>query len=187
MQEDIKKATEVLKAGGIIIYPGDTIWSLGCDATNPKAIEKIFRIKSGGKKRKMIILASDEAMVGNYVKKIPDISGEIIKTYKGPISIVYDNARNLPKNIINEDGSIAIRVPESEFCLELIRSLGKPVVSTAAAPSTVEDPETFNKIIGPIKDAADYICTTNRYFVNTPKPSTIIKIEADESITVIRG
>lgn len=187
MQEDIRKATEVLDAGGIIIYPGDTIWSLGCDATNSRSIEKIYKIKAIKKKRKMIVLASDELMVRRYVSRIPEISEEIIQNYKGPITIVYEKARNLPRNLINKDGSIAIRVPECKFCNELIRSFGKPIISTAAAIYGVQDPVSFNKISDIIKESADYICTTNRQFVNTPKPSTIIKIESDDSITVIRG
>ncbi|MFW6351368.1 MAG: L-threonylcarbamoyladenylate synthase [Bacteroidota bacterium] len=186
-EEDIKKAVEVLQAGGIIIYPADTIWSLGCDATNSKAVEKIYKIKFRSRKNNLILLVSDENMIRNYVKFIPDIAAELMISFQGPLTIVYDNAMNLPKNVLGEKGTISMRIPKSEFCLKLLKSFGKPITSTSANLSGEINPVTYHKINPKILDASDYICQSDRDFVNSPKPSTIIKVDKNGVMQVIRG
>ncbi len=187
IQEDIKKAVEVLEAGGTIIYPADTIWSLGCDATNPKAVEKIFKIKFRSRKNNMILLVSDQEMLKKYVKFVPDIATELMNSFQGPLTIVYDGAMNLPKKLLGEKGTIAIRIPKSSFCIEMIKKFGKPITSTSANLSGEINPVTFHKINPKIIDASDYICQSNRDFVNSPKPSTIIKVDKNGVMQVIRG
>ncbi|MFW5757077.1 MAG: L-threonylcarbamoyladenylate synthase [Bacteroidota bacterium] len=186
-KEDIKKAVEVLEAGGTIIYPADTIWSLGCDATNSKAVEKIYRIKFRSHKNKLILLASDQNMINKYVKFVPDIATELMNSFQGPLTIIYDNAKNLPKNVLGENGTIPIRIPKSDFCIELIKYFGKPITSTSAKLSGEINPVTYHKINPKILEATDYICQTNRDFVNSPKPSTIIKVDEYGVMQVIRG
>ncbi len=186
-QEDIKKAVEVLQAGGTIIYPADTIWSLGCDATNSKAVEKIYRIKFRSRKNHLILLVSDENMIRNYVKLVPDIATELMISFQGPLTIVYDDAMNLPKNVLGEKGAISMRIPKSDFCIDLLKAFGKPITSTSAKLSGERNPSTFHKISPEILDASDYICQSDRDFVNSPKPSTIIKVDKNGVMQVIRG
>lgn len=187
IQEDIKKAVEVLEAGGTIIYPADTIWSLGCDATNPKAVEKIFKIKFRSRKNNMILLVSDQEMLRKYIKFVPDIATELMDSFQGPLTIVYDGAMNLPKKLLGEKGTVAIRIPKSPFCIEMIKKFEKPITSTSANLSGEINPVTFHKINPKIIDASDYICQSNRDFVNSPKPSTIIKVDKNGVMQVIRG
>jgi len=187
MQEDITKALEVLQNGGTILYPTDTIWGIGCDATNSKAISKIYKIKYRQQNKLLTIMANSVEMIANYVEDVPDIALELIESYKEPITIVYDKARNLPKNLVPDDGSIGIRIPKSEFCLELIRQLGKPISSTSANISGDSEPLSFSKINPEIKDAVDYICTTNKMYFYSSKPSTVLKVTTDGQMQIIRS
>ncbi len=187
MQEDLNKAIEVLRKGGTILYPTDTIWGIGCDATNAKAISKIYKIKFRTPQKSLILLAENVAMIKEYVKNLPEIALEVLGSYKEPLTIIYEKARNLPRNLVPDDGTIAIRIPRNEFCLQLIRALGKPITSTSANMSGDISPFTFSKVSEEIKEGVDYICTTNQTVVNTPKASTIIKIFDDGQMTIIRS
>jgi L-threonylcarbamoyladenylate synthase len=187
MQEDLSKALEVLKSGGTILYPTDTIWGIGCDATNSKAISKIHKIKFGQISKTLIILASSIEMIQEYVEHVPEIAIEMIQTYKDPLTVIYDKARNLPKNLIGDDGSIAVRIPGNEFCVKLIEMLGRPITSTSANFNGDPAPIAFSKISTGIKEAVDYICKTDQMVFTTSKPSTIIKVKDDGQMQIIRS
>lgn len=187
MQDDLKKATEVLQKGGSILYSTDTIWGIGCDATNPRAIDRVCKIKFRKPQKSLIILADSMEMINEYVKDVPEIAHELAESYKDPITIIYSNAKKLPKNLIHDDGSIAIRIPRDEFCLKLIKMFGKPITSTSANISGEPNPVSFNSISYKIKEAVDYICTTNQQRVNTTKPSTIVRVNHDGQIQILRN
>lgn len=187
MQEDLEKALEVLKSGGTILYPTDTFWGLGCDATNTKAINKLYKIKFRQTYKSLIILAQDIEMVKHYVAKVPDIAIEMIHSFKGPLTIIYENAINLPKNLIPDDGTIAIRIPDQQFCQQLLKMMGRPVVSTSANISGETSPISFSKISPAIKQAVDYICTSDQQVFHSSKPSTIIRVLNDEQIQILRS
>ncbi|MFW5706866.1 MAG: L-threonylcarbamoyladenylate synthase [Bacteroidota bacterium] len=187
MQDDLDKALEVLMNGGTILYPTDTLWGIGCDATNAKAIGKVHKIKRRTPQKPMILLAENVDMLRRYVEKVPEIAIELMESYKSPITIVYEKARNLPKNLIPYDGTIAIRIPRNDFCLQLLNRLGKPITSTSANISGDPSPVSFSKINPEIKKAVDYICTTAQLVVNTPKPSTVIKVSEDGQMQIIRS
>ncbi len=187
MHDDINKAVEVLRNGGTILYPTDTIWGIGCDATNARAISKVYKIKFRSPQKPMILLAESVTMIGHYVENLPEIALEVLESYKEPITVVYEKARNLPRNLVPKDGTIAIRIPRDEFCLQLIKLLGKPIISTSANMSGDPSPVSFSKISSKIKDAVDYICTAKYTEIKTPKPSTIIRIQDDGQMHIIRS
>lgn len=187
MQEDLDKAIEVLRNGGTILYPTDTIWGIGCDATNSKAINKVYRIKFRQPQKALIVLADSAEMIKEYVFKLPDIALELIENFSDPITIVYDKARNLPKSIVPDDGTIAIRIPRHEFCLKLIGMLGKPITSTSANLSGDPSPTSFSRISKEIRESVDYICKTGQLEVQSPKPSTIIRVNDDGHMKIIRN
>ena len=151
------------------------------------AIARVQKIKFRTPQKSLIILASNIEMITRYVEKIPDIAVDLIETYEKPLTIVYDKARNLPKNLVSDDGSIAIRIPRYEFCLQLITELGKPITSTSANISGEPTAHSFNKINQTVKDAVDYICTTDQQMVNAPKPSTIIRVYESGHMQILRS
>ena len=187
MEDDLKKALEVLQNGGTILYPTDTIWGIGCDATNSKAIDKIYKIKFRTAEKSLIILADSINMIEKYVQEVPDLTKELVESYKDPLTIIYSKARNLPKNLIPDDRTIAIRIPKDEFCIKLIGMLGKPITSTSANLSGNPTPVSFSKVNTKIKEAVDYISTTNQFRVNTIKPSTILRVTDDGQIQILRN
>ncbi len=187
MQEDINKAIEVMRSGGTILYLSDTVWALGCDATDARAVNKIYKIKKRNIEIGMTILVDGPTMLGKYVEKVPDIAIELIESFKDPLTIVYEKARNLPKYLMRQNGTIAIRIPRNNFCLDLMQLLGKPITSTSANLSGDPTPLSFNQISQKIIDSVDYICKTNQRSVNAPKPSTIIKVHDDGQLQIIRS
>ncbi len=186
MQEEVKKAAEILKKGGVILYPTDTIWGIGCDARNRKAVDKIFRLKRRDPMKQMIVLASSVEQVAQYVKKIPDVVPDLLKTYSRPLTIIYPGAINLPDNLIGKDGTIAIRVVRNALCEAIIESLGNPMVSTSANLSGNITPLTFAMIEPAIVKGVDHIVQVRQEEVTEVKPSTIIKVEENNRITIIR-
>ena len=186
MEEDIQKAVKVLKAGGTILYPTDTIWGIGCDATNNRAIQKIYKIKERSKKASFIILLEKKSKITDYVEKVPDILWDLLKNIDTPITVIYPKAKNLTKNVIAPDGSIGIRVVKDEFCRRMISKLNKPVVSTSANFSGETSPLVFKDISEEIKNKVDYIVKTNRNKLNKIKASTIIRIKLSGEFEVLR-
>ena len=181
MEKQISKAVEVLKKGGVIIYPTDTIWGIGCDATNPKAVEKVFEIKRRSDSKSLIVLASDTGMINQYVQQIPEIAYQLIELNDKPMTIIYPNAAGLAENVVAEDGSIGIRIPMNDFCIKLIRAFKKPIVSTSANISG-ENGEIAKEIL----DAADFVADPELEGKSTHKASQILKVGLGGEIEVIR-
>jgi L-threonylcarbamoyladenylate synthase len=186
MEEEIKKCLEVLRKGGTILYPTDTIWGIGCDATKPKAVEKIYRIKKRVESKSLIVLLDDAAKLSSYVKIVPDIARDLIRNIDKPVTIIYPDAINLAKNVIADDGSIAIRIVKNKFCQELIREFGKPIVSSSANISGEPAPSVFKKISHEIIRNVDYIVNLYQDDLQDMKPSRIIRLSKDGTFEVIR-
>jgi L-threonylcarbamoyladenylate synthase len=184
--EDIRNALKVLREGGVILYPTDTVWGLGCDATNNEAVEKIFRIKSRSDSKSLIILVNSSSMAERYVKDIPEIAVQLLEVSETPITIIYPKARNLASSVSADDGSVGIRVCMEEFCNELISRFRKPVVSTSANISGDPTPSCFDKIQKEIIQAADYVVEYKREDRQKRKPSPVIKIEHNGVFKIIR-
>lgn len=181
----MEKALEILKSGGTILYPTDTIWGIGCDATNIEAINKIFEIKKREKTKSMIILVESEKRLQDLVD-VPEMAWEIIDLSEKPVTIVYENPRNLPKEILAEDGSVGIRLIKDDFCKKLITKLNKPLVSTSANFSGDKSPMKFSDINPKIIDLVDYTVEEKREKVSQYSGSSVIKIWNDGRIKVLR-
>ena len=183
---DITNSMKVLLQGSIILYPTDTIWGIGCDATNSSAIKKIYQLKKREEKKSMIILLGHESDITNYVlypsKKIIDF----IAQQKKPTTAIFDNAINLPRELINADGSIAIRIVQDEFCQTLLQHLQKPIVSTSANMSGDPSPENFKMVSAAIKNGVDYIVQHRQNETRSFQPSSIIKLNSMGEIEKIR-
>ncbi len=186
MDEDIKKAVEVLKAGGTILYPTDTIWGIGCDATNVKAVQKLMQIKSRPKEFSFIILLENSQKITDYVEEVPDILWDLLESFDNPTTIIYPKAKRLAKNVIADDGSIAIRVVNEEFCHNLISTFGKPIVSSSANFSGEPTPVMFRDISPELKKKVDYVVKTNQRKLNKVKASTIIRLKMNGEFDVVR-
>lgn len=185
-EEDVKKSVEMLKSGKIILYPTDTIWGIGCDATNVKAVQRIFDLKGRNQGKSMIILLDTEEKLEKYVKKVPPIAFDLIENSASPITIVYSGAYNLAKNLIADDGTIAIRIVRDEYCQQVISKSGKPLVSTSANISGSPSPGTFSEIDEEVKKKVDYVAESFRNRTGRIKPSTIIKLEENGIFKVLR-
>lgn len=185
-EEDIKNAVEVLKRGGVILYPTDTIWGIGCDATNAKAVERIYEIKQRADSKALIVLLGNSNDLYRYVDEVPDVAMELLEVSVRPTTIIYDRGINLAKNVTAEDGSIAIRVSSDRFCRQLCRALRRPLVSTSANISGQASPPTFKKISPEIINAVDYVVEHRRNDSTIASPSIIIKISNDSTFKIIR-
>ena len=183
---DIQNSLSVLNSGGILIYPTDTIWGIGCDATQSEAVENIYRIKKREPSQSMLLLVSDTLMLGQYVAEIPEEALQLISKAEKPLTIIYSKANNLPKNLLAADGSIGIRIPRDEFCLQLIRQLGKPIVSTSANFSGKPFPGNFSEIDPALLKLVDYTVRWRQEDHKPALPSSIYKIEPGGEITTIR-
>jgi L-threonylcarbamoyladenylate synthase len=185
-EKDILSCIAVLKNGGIILYPTDTVWGIGCDATNEKAIEKIFALKKRSDEKSMIILAADQKEVMRYIAS-PDLAvfNYLDKTTK-PTTVIYNNAIGVAANLISKDGSIAIRICKDEFCRHLIKRFRRPIVSTSANISGQTTPAIFPEISDIIKEGVDYIVQYRQNDSGVADPSSIIKWNKDGSVTVLR-
>lgn len=184
--DDIRSSIECLRKGGVILYPTDTIWGLGCDATDPVAVEKIFRIKSRSTTRSLIILVDSEGMLERYVREVPEIAWELISVSDSPLTIIYPAGKNLAEGVCNEDGSIGIRICRDEFCNNLISSFRKPIVSTSANISGKPSPEYFDEIDEIVKEAVDYAVKYRQDEKIKHPASPVIRLEPDGSIKIIR-
>ncbi len=186
MEEEIKNTIEVLEAGGTVVYPTDTVWGVGCDATNPKAVNKINKLKKRLKSKNLIVLIDSEKKLENYVEDVPDIVFDLIENIEKPLTIIYPKAKNLAKNLIAKDGSIAIRITKDEFSKKVAQKFNKPIVSTSANLSGEPSPISFKKIPKEIIENADYIVNIFHDTINEIKPSTIIKFNDNNVFTIIR-
>ena len=186
MKEQIQKTIEVLRAGGIILYPTDTVWGIGCDATNPEAVAKVYAIKNREDSKSLVLLASDIDMICRYVKEIPEMAVQLIEVNDKPMTIIYPGAQGLAHNAVAEDGTVGIRIPMMDFCQQLISRFGRPIVSTSANISGEATPKKFAEISDQIKSAVDLIVDPSLEKGSTGKSSSIIKVGLDYSIEIIR-
>jgi L-threonylcarbamoyladenylate synthase len=185
-QEDLKKAVEVLRQGGVILYPTDTVWGLGCDATNPEAVKRIFEIKQREDAKSMLVLIENQNMLNAYVKEIPEVAWQLIEVADKPMTIVYPGAKNLADNLLAPDGSVGIRVTSEIFTEQLIQRFRKPVVSTSANLSGKPTPQNFDEIAEEIKSAVDYVVQYRQEEKIRVSPSSIIKLGIGGEIQIIR-
>ena len=186
LQKEIQKAVEVLEKGGVILYPTDTLWGLGCNATNAEAVDKIYQLKGRPATKGLIILIADINELKKYVEQIPDKALEIMKQTDKPITIVYEKARHIAQNATAPDGSVAIRIPKNDFCQQLIRKLGHPITSTSANTSGIEPPTNFKQVETAIIKGVDYVVNWRQNETGTTKSSSIYKITANGELVVIR-
>ncbi len=186
LKEEINNALAVLKSGGVILYPTDTVWGLGCDATNETAAAKINAIKGRAEDKSFIVLLNSENQLQSYVTEIPDVAYELIEYAENPLTIVFSGAKNLAKNVINSDGSVGIRVVKHAFCEELIQRFRRPITSTSANISGLPTPQFFDDISQEIIDAVDYVVDFEQELRIPRKPSTIIKLGPSGQFEFIR-
>jgi len=186
MNEEIKKAMDVLHKGGIILYPTDTIWGIGCDATNPEAIEKIYNLKGRDPEKSMLILVDYPARVERYVEDMPEVAWDLIEVADKPLTIIYSNVINLPENLIASDGSIGIRVTKDKFCQQLITRFKRPIVSTSANYSQKPSPANFKEIDPQLIQSVDYVVNWRQEEKQKASPSGIIKLGPSGEVKVIR-
>lgn len=185
-RDDISRAVRVMNQGGVILYPTDTIWGIGCDATNEEAVRRVFEIKRRNDAKALISLIDSEAKLQFYVPDVPDVAWQLIDVAVHPLTIIYDHARNLAPNLLAEDGSAAIRVTTEEFSRNLCMRMRRAVVSTSANVSGEPSPKCFADIAPEIRNAVDYICTSRRHEKANPPASNIIKLGSGGEVTVIR-
>ncbi len=185
MKEEIENAITVLKRGGIILYPTDTVWGIGCDATNPDAVDKVFKLKQRSDEKSLICLVNDFRMLNEYVENVPEVAYDILKYAKKPTTIIYDDPIRVAENIIAEDNSLAIRVTKDEFCKKLIQRFRRPLVSTSANISGGKTPQSYAEIDPLILEGVDYVVNL-QHNSKSGKPSAIIKLKNDGSVKVIR-
>jgi len=186
LEEEIKHSVQLLQEGKIILYPTDTIWGIGCDATNTKAVQRIYKLKQRDDSKSMIILLNDAEKLADYVDEVPPVAYDLIANSKSPLTIIYRGAKNISKKLIAQDGSVAIRIVKGRFTAAVIAQLGKPIVSTSANISGQPPAATFDQISPAIKDNMDYIVEHFRDRTRSMKPSTIIRLEEKGRFTVIR-
>lgn len=186
MHNDLRQALEVLHRGGVILYPTDTVWGIGCDATNPEAVQRVYAIKQRTDSKALITLVDSPAKIQAHVAEMPDVAWDLIDVAVKPLTIIYDGARHLAPNLLAEDGSIAMRVTSEAFSQMLCMRFKKPIVSTSANISRAPTPATFAEIDERIKQAVDYICTTRQDDRSIASPSSIIKLGVGGEVKIIR-
>jgi L-threonylcarbamoyladenylate synthase len=186
MEEEIQNTLEVLRKGGTILYPTDTVWGIGCDARNKDAVAKVFKIKQRAEYKSMVTLVCDDKMLNRYVKEVPEVAWDLIEAADSPLTIIYPGARMLAENVIAADGSVGIRLVKDPFCRDLIHKFGKPIVSTSANISGETAPSTFNDIKIDILNKVDYIVNLRKNENNSIQPSTIIKVALNGEFKIIR-
>lgn len=185
-QEDIRKALDVLNKGGVILYPTDTVWGIGCDATNPDAVRRIYEIKRRTDSKALLVLVDSEAKIQFYVRDVPEVAWDLTELSTKPMTIVYDDARNLAENLLAEDGSVGIRVTREAFSKELCFRFKRAIVSTSANISGEPSPHCFAAISDEIKQAVDYIVSYRRDDTSKSKPSSVVRLRKNGEISIIR-
>ncbi|MCQ2284219.1 MAG: threonylcarbamoyl-AMP synthase [Bacteroidales bacterium] len=186
MEEEILRCAEMLLAGKVILYPTDTVWGIGCDATNEEALMRIYSIKQRNEKKSMIILLDSPERLPMYVENIPLIAWDLLPQVSRPTTFIYPTAKNLPKKLVHDDGTIAIRIAHNEFCRQLIRALGRPIVSTSANIAGQSTPPTFEQISQDVIQQMDYVVPCEFASSVDYKPSRLIKFLDDYNFTVLR-
>lgn len=184
--EDIKAACEVMQKGGVILYPTDTVWGIGCDATNEEAVKRVYEIKKRQDSKALLVLVDSQVKVDFYAKDVPQVAWDLIEMTTKPLTIIYDQGRNLAENLLAEDGSVGIRVTSESFSKQLCFRFRKAIVSTSANISGEKGAANFSEISQEIIDAVDYVVKYRQDDKSQPKPSSIIKLGNQGQIKVIR-
>ncbi|MFP2995908.1 L-threonylcarbamoyladenylate synthase [Spongiivirga sp. MCCC 1A20706] len=185
LDKEINQSLNVLKKGGLILYPTDTVWGIGCDATNPDAIKKVYALKKRDDSKALICMVNDFRMLGHYVEEVPEVAYDILKNTQKPTTIIYDNPIRIASNLVANDNTLAIRVVRHRFCQELIKKLKRPLVSTSANISGQPTPKSFKEIHADIINGVDYVVKLEKEKVTT-KPSSIIKLSNNGLVNIIR-
>jgi len=186
MQEEINKTVGILQKGGIILYPTDTIWGLGCDASNQKAVDKVYKIKKRIEGKSLIILVDHPDRISDFVKNPDQRAIDLASTYDKPLTIIFPNAINLAKGVAAQDKSVGIRVVKDDFCAALVSQLGKAIVSTSANFSGFPPPVRFHQISEELKNSVDYVVNLHRERIGELKPSRIIRILNNGDFEILR-
>jgi len=185
MIQEINNCVQELKLGNLILYPTDTVWGIGCDATNPEAVKKVYALKNRKDSKALICLAANQAMLERHVAEVPDVAYDILDLAAKPTTIVFDQPRGIAKNLVALDNTLAFRVASDKFCQYLINKFGKPIVSTSANISGFPTPKHFKEISPEILKGVDYVVNLPDKNKN-PSPSSIIKLSNDGQVKVIR-
>ncbi len=185
MTEEINKAIEVLAAGGLILYPTDTVWGIGCDATNEKAVQKVYALKQREDSKALLCMVANDAMLERYILKVPDLAYDIMDLSTKPTTIIYDEPKGIAKNLVALDNTLAVRVASDKFCQYLINKFKKPLVSTSANISGEPTPQNFSQIKSAILKGVDYVVNLHQDD-QYGSPSAIIKLSNDSTVQVIR-
>lgn len=185
-QDDIKNAIEVMKKGGVILYPTDTVWGIGCDATNAEAVAKVYKIKHRDDSKALICLVDSDNRLQRYVRNVPDVAWDLLELAEKPTTVILDNAVNLAPNLIAEDGSIAMRITKEAFSKELCYRFQKPIVSTSANISGEPAAQNYRDISEELLNAVDYVCWSRRQEHKPHTPSSIIKLSENGEVKIIR-
>ena len=186
MQKAVEKCVEVLRAGGIILYPTDTVWGIGCDATNEEAVQKVYKLKRSEDKHSMLCLCRDADMIVRYVNRAPGIALEVMELSDKPLTAILPGATGVAASLIPETGTLGVRVPQHEFCQALLRKFGKPIVSTSANISGEETAKRLKDVVQEIIDGVDYVVNPRFEGKPTLKPSSIIKFGEGSEIEIVR-
>ncbi|MDI1317116.1 L-threonylcarbamoyladenylate synthase [Flavobacterium sp.] len=185
LNSEVHKAFEVIQNGGIILYPTDTVWGIGCDATNAEAVEKIYALKQRAESKSMIVLMNGEKMLYNVFKEIPEAAWQIMDLSEKPTTLILDNPRNVAPNIIADDKTLGVRIVKEPFCFKLMERMKKPLVSTSANISGMFAPKSFKEIAPEIIKGVDYVVNLHHEKI-CKNPSTIIKLSLDHQVKIIR-
>ena len=181
------EALEVLRKRGILLYPTDTVWGIGCDATNDKAVERIYQLKQSANKKSMLVLLDKIDKVSLYIQKVPDVAWQLFEVAEKPLTLILPEARGVAENLIPEEKTLGIRIPHHEFCQELIHKLNRPLVSTSANISGQPTPATFSEISKEIIDGVDLVIDQQYEGTPTKKASSIIKVGPGGEVEIIRA
>lgn len=184
--EDLKNAVETMQNGGIILYPTDTVWGIGCDARNAEAVAKVYALKRRSDTKSMLVLLDAPGRLNYYVEQVPDMAWDLMEFSTRPLTIIYPKAREVARNLIAEDGSLGIRITKDPFCQRMCAMLKGPVVSTSANISGETTPTVFSKISKEIIDGVDYVVKYRQNDTAAAKPSSIIKLEINNVFELIR-
>lgn len=185
-EEDIKQAVDCLKNGGLILYPTDTVWGIGCDATNPDAVKRIYDLKRREESKSMLVLVDSDGALERIVDDIPEVAWQLIDAAVDPLTIIYDHPKNVATNLLANDGSLGIRITDEKYSKELCRRLCRPLVSTSANISGNKAPGIYSDISEEIKAGVDYVASYRRDDTEAPSPSNIIKVSEGGLVKVIR-
>src|SRR5476651_82328 len=186
LKDEVAKAFKIVQDGGIILYPTDTIWGIGCDATNTEAVKKIYKLKQRDEAKSMIILLDTDNKLQSYVQDVPDIAYDLIEYTENPLTLVMPGAKNISPALIGSDGSIGIRVTSNAFCQQLIQRMHRPLVSTSANISGKASPQYFSQIDVEIIEGVDYVVDIDQHSMEIKNPSTIMRLEPDGKFEFLR-